>query len=100
MIEVLQAGFYTTIQDHGRWGFRKWGVPVSGPMDRAAADLANQLVHNSAEEAVIEISLQGPELRFEETLYFERFQITFKLDERVKEEDIIVCQGLLIDTIF
>lgn len=70
MIEVLQAGFYTTIQDHGRWGFRKWGVPVSGPMDRAAADLANQLVHNSAEEPVIEISLQGPELRFEETLYF------------------------------
>jgi allophanate hydrolase subunit 2 len=30
MIEVLDSGFYTSIQDEGRKGYRHLGVPVSG----------------------------------------------------------------------
>ena len=30
MIKVLKAGFYSTIQDLGRFGQRNFGVPVSG----------------------------------------------------------------------
>ena len=64
MIEVLNPGFYTSIQDLGRKGFRKYGVPVSGAMDWTSAVYANQLLGNTPNCAVLEITLIGPELRF------------------------------------
>ncbi len=64
MIEVLSAGLYTTIQDNGRFGFRKYGVPLSGFMDSYSALLANQLVGNNYDCALMEITLSGPQLKF------------------------------------
>jgi biotin-dependent carboxylase-like uncharacterized protein len=64
MIEVLNPGFYTSIQDLGRYGFRKYGVPVSGAMDRTSAVYANQLLGNTPNCAVLEITLIGPEFLF------------------------------------
>jgi antagonist of KipI len=62
---VERPGMFTTIQDGGRWGFGRWGVPVSGPMDRWSARLANRLVGNPDASAVIEVTLLGPRFRFE-----------------------------------
>jgi len=62
---VERPGMFTTIQDGGRWGFARWGVPVSGPMDRWSARLANRLVGNPDASAVIEVTLIGPRLRLE-----------------------------------
>ncbi|ANB58968.1 hypothetical protein GFC29_1144 [Anoxybacillus sp. B7M1] len=64
-IFVLDGGFFTTVQDLGRWGVQKDGVPVSGVMDDFASRLANFLVGNEANEAVLEITMLGPTLRFE-----------------------------------
>ena len=64
MIEVLSGGLYTSIQDIGRFGFRRNGVPLSGVMDGYSARLANRLVGNSKEEAVMEITHIGPVLHF------------------------------------
>ena len=64
MIEILKAGFYTSIQDLGRQGFQEYGMPVSGAMDKDVARLANWLVGNSLEEAVLEITLIGPTIKF------------------------------------
>lgn len=64
MIEVVKAGLFSSIQDIGRNGFRASGVPISGAMDQYAAQLANQLVGNSMDAAVIEYTLTGPILRF------------------------------------
>ncbi len=44
MIEVIDPGFYTSIQDRGRMGYRHLGIPISGAMDRKAFDLANLLL--------------------------------------------------------
>lgn len=57
MIKVLKAGFFTSIQDKGRVGFTSIGVPVSGAMDGYSSDLANTILDNSLEDAVIEITL-------------------------------------------
>lgn len=65
-INVLQAGLFSSIQDLGRFGFRKFGVPQSGAMDQRAARLANLLLQNPADAAVMEITLQGPALQFNE----------------------------------
>ncbi|EKF56199.1 allophanate hydrolase subunit 2 [Galbibacter marinus] len=65
MIEVLKTGFLTSIQDRGRYNHRHHGVPISGVMDEISANMANALLGNSIEDAVMEITLSGPELLFE-----------------------------------
>lgn len=64
MIKILKAGFYTTVQDSGRVGYREYGVPISGPMDAYSAQLANALLGNKKKDAVLEITLTGPKLQF------------------------------------
>lgn len=61
-VEILNAGFFTSIQDLGRTGFQKYGIIVSGAMDIYALRIANILVGNSEEEAAMEITLSGPEI--------------------------------------
>ncbi|MBC8756470.1 biotin-dependent carboxyltransferase family protein [Kordia sp. YSTF-M3] len=66
MMEVLQSGLYTSIQDFGRFGYRNYGVPISGVMDEYHGALANQILGNDQDAAVLEITLQGPSLYFHE----------------------------------
>ncbi|HEU4744098.1 MAG TPA: biotin-dependent carboxyltransferase family protein [Anaerolineales bacterium] len=55
--EVIDANGLVTVQDAGRKGWRQFGVPGSGPMDRFAFQAANALVGNPIECAAIEIGL-------------------------------------------
>lgn len=64
MVKVLSSGFYSTIQDLGRYGFQKYGVPYSGAMDRYAAIMANLILGNEAGDAVIEMTMTGIKLQF------------------------------------
>lgn len=65
VIEVLQPGTWSSIQDHpGRIGYWDIGVPPSGPMDDFAFRLANRIVGNHHAAAGLEFTLQGPVLRF------------------------------------
>ena len=64
-ITVLNAGLLTTVQDMGRVGYQQFGISVSGVMDPRAAATANILVGNAQEEAVLECTLLGPQLRFD-----------------------------------
>ena len=65
VIEVLQPGTFTTVQDYpGRLGYWDIGVPPSGPMDDYAFRLANRIVGNDDAAAGLEFTLQGPTLRF------------------------------------
>jgi KipI family sensor histidine kinase inhibitor len=63
-IEVLRPGILTTVQDRGRFGYQKFGVPVSGGMDEIALRVANALVGNTQGAAGLEITAMGPQLRF------------------------------------
>ncbi|MBN1261967.1 MAG: biotin-dependent carboxyltransferase family protein [Anaerolineae bacterium] len=63
MLEILDGGFLTTIQDAGRVGWARFGVPPSGPLDTAAFRAANLLVGNAPGAAELEITLTGPTLR-------------------------------------
>ncbi|MCA0152851.1 5-oxoprolinase subunit C family protein [Winogradskyella vincentii] len=66
MLKVVKSGFYTTIQDSGRFGYRAYGVPVSGVMDSYSSHYANSILGNDADCAVLEITMIGPELHFDE----------------------------------
>jgi antagonist of KipI len=64
--EVLTPGLQTTVQDHGRNGWRHLGVARAGALDPFALELANRLVGNEDGLAVLEITLHGPTLRLRE----------------------------------
>lgn len=64
MMEILQPGLLTTVQDGGRRGFQQYGVPVCGAMDWLALAQANVLVGNPEDEAALELTGLGPTLRF------------------------------------
>ena len=60
-LRILKPGLLTTVQDLGRWGHQVDGVPVAGPMDAFSHRLANHLVGNPPDAALLEITLIGPE---------------------------------------
>lgn len=62
-LEVLDGGLLTTVQDLGRRGYERFGVPVAGAMDPFALRAANRLVGNPLDAAALEITLAGPRLR-------------------------------------
>ncbi len=59
VLRVLDPGPLTTVQDGGRPGYAHLGVPRSGALDGPAAALANRLVGNAADAAVLETTLGG-----------------------------------------
>lgn len=69
MLKVLKPGLYLTIQDLGRFGHRDIGVPISGAMDVESVKKANLLLENDENAAVLEITMTGPTLQFEEPSY-------------------------------
>ncbi|KOG32338.1 5-oxoprolinase subunit C family protein [Streptomyces resistomycificus] len=62
-LSVVRAGALTTVQDQGRPGHAHLGVPRSGALDGPAAALANRLVGNGPDAAVLETTLNGCALR-------------------------------------
>lgn len=64
LIEVLRPGLLTTVQDRGRFGYQKFGVPVSGAVDEIALRTANVLAGNPQDAAGLEATALGPQLRF------------------------------------
>lgn len=69
MLKVLKSGFYTTIQDSGRFGYRNKGVPISGAMDMFSVSRLNTLLENDKNAAVLEITMTGPTLLFKKNTY-------------------------------
>lgn len=62
-VTVVRAGALSTVQDRGRVGLAHLGVPRAGPLDRDAARLANRLVGNDEDAAVLETTLSGVAVR-------------------------------------
>lgn len=64
-LRIVKPGMLTTIQDLGRVGFQRFGINPNGAMDRAAARIANLLVGNDENRAVIETHFPACEAVFE-----------------------------------
>ncbi|WP_425389836.1 biotin-dependent carboxyltransferase family protein [Ekhidna sp.] len=60
-IRITKTGPLTSIQDFGRFGFRRYGIPQSGAMDKEFMIVANQLAGNPNEFPVIEFAMSGIE---------------------------------------
>lgn len=62
IFEVIQPGLYTTVQDRGRFGYLQFGIPPCGVVDAYSYKVANLLVGNDIDEAVLEVTVLGPSL--------------------------------------
>lgn len=69
MITVINPGLLTTVQDEGRWGYQRYGMPVAGVMDRFAYRTANLLAGNDSAAAVLEMTMLGGTFYFESSSY-------------------------------
>jgi biotin-dependent carboxylase-like uncharacterized protein len=65
MIRITEPGPQTTVQDLGRFGHLRYGIPPSGPMDARAFVVANRLVGNRDGAAALECTLLGPRFTVE-----------------------------------
>ena len=63
-LSIIKPGLLDTVQDLGRHGYSHWGINPGGAMDAYAAQVANMLVGNCANEAVIEMHFPGPQILF------------------------------------
>ena len=61
-LRILEPGLLSTLQDRGRHGYQRLGIPVSGALDWVSFEIANMLVGNPAGTAAIEMSFAGPAL--------------------------------------
>ncbi|MDF1785243.1 MAG: 5-oxoprolinase/urea amidolyase family protein [Verrucomicrobiales bacterium] len=106
-VEVLAPGTLTTIHDHpGRVGYWEIGIPPSGPMDSRSFELANMIVGNPKEAAGLEMTMNGPALRFhsDSVIALTGADMGATLNEKpigrwtaisVKADDIIKLGGIL-----
>lgn len=62
-LEIIQPGMLTTVQDTGRYGYQRFGMPVAGAMDSFALRAANRLVGNPDRAACLETTVLGPQIR-------------------------------------
>lgn len=64
-LEVEAGGLFTTVQDLGRYGWQRFGISPAGAMDPSSLRLANALVGNPPDYAVLEVTALGPTLRLD-----------------------------------
>ena len=62
--KVLRPGINTTFQDLGRDNLYHVGLPFSGAIDKRNFLIANSLITNKEDDAVLEFAYQGPLLEF------------------------------------
>lgn len=93
MIRLINPGLFTSIQDLGRPGYRKMGVPLGGAMDSFSAISANLLLGKSDDAAVFEFASPGPELIFEDASEV----VITGADMQAKLNGKPVDRGIIID---
>ena len=62
--EIIRGGLNSTFQDQGRENLYHIGLPFSGAMDKRNYLIANKLLNNNRNDAVIEFAFQGPALKY------------------------------------
>jgi biotin-dependent carboxylase-like uncharacterized protein len=89
--EILRAGINTTIQDKGRNYLYHIGITVSGAIDQRNYILANKLVDNELNSAVLEFAYQGPLLKLKSGKII--FAITGNIFFNIIRKNSVVEEG-------
>jgi biotin-dependent carboxylase-like uncharacterized protein len=69
VIAILHPGIYCSVQDQGRFGHTKMGVPQAGCADTYAARMANAMLKNHEKDALIEVTFGQGKFKFTSDTY-------------------------------
>ena len=93
-LKIIQPGMLSTIQDRGRYGYQRFGMPTAGAMDTFALRAANALLGNDDNAACIEATVLGPRI---ELLADTRIAITgSNVSPRLDGEPIPMWQSVIV----
>jgi antagonist of KipI len=67
-IRIAKPGFFTTVQDLGRYGYTHLGISPAGAADPLSFRIANLLVGNDKNFPALEMTLLGASLEFEKSV--------------------------------
>lgn len=90
-LKVIKSGPMATIQDFGRFGYRRYGIPQSGAMDKQFMIAANQLVGNPEDYPVIEFALMGMELEAVEETVISVVGAELKVNGQVEQASVVTA---------
>ena len=93
-LRVIRAGVFDTIQDLGRYGYQYLGINPGGAMDRFAAQVANMLIGNNADDAVIEMHFPSSTFLFEQETLIAITGANFS--PAINGEDIPLSQPVIV----
>ncbi|MFF2177567.1 biotin-dependent carboxyltransferase family protein [Lysinibacillus sp. NPDC058147] len=59
LLMIKKKGVYGSLQDQGRYGYRAYGIPLSGPMDKVSFQAAQYILSNDNNQTSFEIFVGG-----------------------------------------
>lgn len=62
-LTIIDPGLATSLQDRGRTGYLRYGVPACGALDTDSMRITNALVGNEAATPVLELRFLGPSFK-------------------------------------
>lgn len=93
-LRIIKAGVLDTVQDLGRYGWQHEGVNPGGAMDKVAAQVANILVGNDPQQAVVELHFPASAFFFEQPALISLSGADFTAS--VNGEEIPILQPVLL----
>jgi len=92
-ISLLRSRPLVTIHDQGRFGFRKYGIPQSGAVDKDGMHIANGLVGNKENAPIIEFAIGGMSFETLERTAIGVFGAGIKLNGKPLRESAIIAES-------
>ena len=68
-ITIIKPGISSSVQHFGNWGEQAYGIGIGGVMDEVSASAANLICRNNISSPVLEMTLHGTEMLFNEDAY-------------------------------
>ncbi|MEP1034263.1 biotin-dependent carboxyltransferase family protein [Ekhidna sp.] len=98
-LKLIKTSPWAAIQDFGRFGYRRFGIPQSGAMDREWMIAANRLVGNPDDFPVVEIAMMGMKLEALESSFIAAVGATIKIngEKRIGGLSLSIGDVLQID---
>lgn len=59
LLLITKLGVYGSLQDKGRFGYRAFGIPLSGPMDQVSFQAAQLILQNHPNQTSFEMFMGG-----------------------------------------
>ncbi|MCR9132537.1 MAG: biotin-dependent carboxyltransferase family protein [bacterium] len=99
-LKVINPGMFTSLQDKGRFGYRKFGIPISGAMDEQAMEDVNRIVGNPVNYPVIECTFEGGTYEFNSDAVIAitgaNTEVTINGEEVPRYKSLTVLEGDLL----